>query len=63
MAGDATLFIRSDEVDQAWRIVEPMLNAWEVKGDVPLCRYQAGTWGPRDSDLLLARYGHRWREL
>ena len=63
MAGDATLFIRSDEVHEAWRIVEPVLKAWEVKGDFPLCRYAAGTWGPRDSDLLLARHEHRWREL
>ncbi|MBW3536630.1 MAG: glucose-6-phosphate dehydrogenase [Actinobacteria bacterium] len=63
MAGDPTLFIRSDEVHQAWRIVEPVLDAWQVKGDFPLCRYSAGTWGPRDADLLLARDGHRWREL
>ncbi|HUR49877.1 MAG TPA: glucose-6-phosphate dehydrogenase, partial [Acidimicrobiales bacterium] len=63
MAGDPTLFIRSDEVHQAWRIVEPILTAWETEGAVPLCTYPAGSWGPRDADLLLARGGDRWRDL
>ena len=63
MAGDPTLFIRSDEVHQAWRIVEPILNAWKSDDASPLCRYPAGSWGPRDADLLLAREGDRWREL
>lgn len=63
MAGDPTLFIRSDEVHEAWRIVEPVLTAWESDPSFPLCRYPAGSWGPRDADLLLARYNHRWREL
>ena len=63
MAGDPTLFIRSDEVHQAWRIVDPVLDEWDKDSSFPLCRYAAGSWGPRDADLLLARYGHRWREL
>lgn len=63
MAGDPTLFIRSDEVHQAWRIVEPIMRAWQSDAAGPLCRYAAGTWGPRDADLLLARTGDRWREL
>ena len=63
MAGDPTLFIRSDEVHEAWRIVDPILSAWEADASPPLCRYPAGSWGPRDADLLLARHGHRWREL
>ena len=63
MAGDPTLFIRSDEVHQAWRIVEPIIDAWGSDAASPLCRYSAGTWGPRDADLLLAREGDRWREL
>ncbi len=60
MIGDATLFIRTDEVEQAWRIVDPVLEAWN-DGDVPLSHYPAGSWGPRESDLLLGRAGHRWR--
>jgi glucose-6-phosphate 1-dehydrogenase len=60
MVGDPTLFIRTDEVSQAWRIVEPILGAWAEPG-VPLARYDAGTWGPKAADQLLEREGRRWR--
>ena len=58
LLGDQTLFIRSDEVAQAWRIVDPVLEAFE-EGDVPLARYEAGTWGPEEADELLRRDGRR----
>ncbi|MDQ1401922.1 MAG: glucose-6-phosphate 1-dehydrogenase [Actinomycetota bacterium] len=61
MTGDPTLFIRSDEVEQAWRIVEPVLEAWQSP-DVTLATYPAGTWGPPEADHLLERDGRRWRE-
>jgi glucose-6-phosphate 1-dehydrogenase len=60
MVGDPTLFIRSDEVDQAWCVIEPILEAWE-DWNVPLARYPAGTWGPRQADQLLERDGRQWR--
>ncbi len=60
MIGDATLFIRTDEVERAWKIVDPFLVAWS-DGDAPLSFYMAGSWGPRDSDLLLGRGLRRWR--
>jgi glucose-6-phosphate 1-dehydrogenase len=60
MTGDPTLFIRSDEVEQAWRIVDPVLEAW-ADPDLPLETYPAGTWGPSEADRLLARDGRRWR--
>jgi glucose-6-phosphate 1-dehydrogenase len=60
MIGDPTLFIRSDEVDQAWRVVDPILTAWE-SGAVPLGGYAAGTWGPRQADQLIERDGRQWR--
>jgi glucose-6-phosphate 1-dehydrogenase len=60
MIGDPTLFIRSDEVLQAWRIADPILRAWAAR-DTPLARYPAGTWGPKQADQLLARDGRRWR--
>ncbi len=61
MIGDATLFIRTDEVERAWQIVDPLLTAW---GDdaVPLAQYEAGTWGPSASDALLTRDGRVWHE-
>jgi glucose-6-phosphate 1-dehydrogenase len=59
--GDATLFIRADEVDQAWRIVQPLIDAFEA-GSVPLSFYPAGTWGPKEADDLLSEsYGDTWR--
>jgi glucose-6-phosphate 1-dehydrogenase len=60
MVGDPTLFIRSDEVDQAWQIVQPILEAWQSR-PFPLAGYAAGTWGPRAADSLIERDGRRWR--
>ncbi len=60
MVGDPTLFIRSDEVDQAWQIVDPLLEVWASKS-VPLAGYAAGTWGPRQADQLIERDGRQWR--
>ncbi|MDQ4097623.1 MAG: glucose-6-phosphate dehydrogenase [Actinomycetota bacterium] len=60
LVGDPTLFIRSDEVAQAWRICDPLLRAWDEE-DIPLPRYEAGTWGPKEADALLERDGRRWR--
>lgn len=52
MAGDPTLFARQDEVEEGWRIVEPLL------GDVgPLREYEPGTWGPAAADALVERVG------
>jgi glucose-6-phosphate 1-dehydrogenase len=61
MIGDATLFIRTDEVEQAWRICDPFLEAWSEDG-VPLAHYQAGTWGPHEAELLLAADLRRWSD-
>ena len=60
LVGDPTLFIRSDEVQHAWRIVDPILTAWE-EGSAPLDSYPAGSWGPSTSDALLGEEGHQWR--
>lgn len=60
LVGDPTLFIRTDEVEHAWRIVAPLQEAW-ADGRVPLERYQAGGWGPKAADRLVEREGHAWR--
>ncbi len=57
--GDPMLFIRSDEVDQAWRIIDPVLEAF-AKGDPPLVGYAAGTWGPSDANRLIEQDGREW---
>jgi len=61
LVGDPTLFIRADEVEQAWRICDPVLSAWE-EGDAPLARYEAGTWGPAEADRLLEADRRKWRK-
>ncbi|MCX6930374.1 MAG: glucose-6-phosphate dehydrogenase [Verrucomicrobia bacterium] len=62
MAGDATLFIRRDEVEAAWQIVDGIRKAWEGKPLSDREFYAAGTWGPKATDDLLAQNGHVWRE-
>jgi glucose-6-phosphate 1-dehydrogenase len=60
MAGDATLFIRRDEVETAWQFVDAIRAGW---GDEPLSNrefYAAGTWGPVAAEDLLAQDGHVW---
>jgi glucose-6-phosphate 1-dehydrogenase len=61
MAGDATLFIRRDEVETAWSIVDPIRQAWEGKALTKQELYSAGSWGPAAADALLAQRGHQWR--
>ena len=62
MTGDATLFIRRDEVETAWQIVDSIRKGWDGK---PLSNrefYAAGTWGPIAAEELLAQRGHVWRD-
>jgi glucose-6-phosphate 1-dehydrogenase len=59
--GDQTLFARRDEVENAWRVVAPILEAWENRPPVELPNYAAGTWGPDAADRFLRRDGRRWR--
>jgi glucose-6-phosphate 1-dehydrogenase len=63
MIGDQTLFMRADMVEQAWRVVQPVLDAWAAeKADFP--SYDTGSDGPKAADELLARDGDRaWRPL
>jgi glucose-6-phosphate 1-dehydrogenase len=64
IAGRLNLFVRSDEQEQAWRWVEPILHAWKREdeaagGPRP---YAAGTWGPAAASALVARDGFAWSE-
>jgi glucose-6-phosphate 1-dehydrogenase len=61
MRGDATLFTRNDEVEAQWRIIDPVLNAWESSPDPPP-PYPAGSKGPAEADRILLP-GHRWRAI
>jgi glucose-6-phosphate 1-dehydrogenase len=61
MRGDATLFARNDEVEAAWAICDPILEAWS-KDSSPLPQYPAGSQGPEEASSLLLQ-GHRWRAI
>jgi glucose-6-phosphate 1-dehydrogenase len=58
LIGDRTLFPDAAEVEEGWRVVDPLEAAWTAT--VPSF-YRAGEWGPREADQMLARYGHHWR--
>ncbi|MFL5841419.1 MAG: glucose-6-phosphate dehydrogenase [Thermoleophilaceae bacterium] len=60
MRGDATLFARDDEVEAAWRIVDPVLQAWSKDG--ALAQYKAGSSGPGEQDSIL-RDGDAWHPI
>jgi len=55
MLGDPTLFVRADEVEESWRLYEPLLRA-----PPPLRFYAAGTWGPAEAQTLVQEWGQRW---
>lgn len=59
MLGHQYLFVRRDEVEQAWQWVDGILKAWEDV-DVPLHSYPAGSFGPDAAETLLARHHHQW---
>ena len=61
IAGRLNLFVRSDEQEQAWRWVEPVLDAWDTDPSGPR-PYAAGSWGPAAASALIARDGCAWAE-
>jgi len=63
MAGDATLFMRRDAVEAAWRWVMPILDAWSQERVLNLPEYQCGTWGPIEADRLIQADDRQWRTL
>jgi glucose-6-phosphate 1-dehydrogenase len=60
MMGDATLFMRADQVEAAWSAVTPILEGWQAATSVAFPNYQAGTWGPESAQMLIARDGRSW---
>ena len=63
MRGDPMLFIRHDEIEAQWQLITPIEEAWATQPDCPFSIYEAGTDGPKESENLLGRYGHKWRPL
>jgi glucose-6-phosphate 1-dehydrogenase len=59
MIGDQTLFIRADEVEAAWAVIDPIEQGWAKSKDAPQ-EYAPGTWGPRKANDLIELDGRRW---
>ncbi|HEY3884439.1 MAG TPA: hypothetical protein VGL62_04485, partial [Vicinamibacterales bacterium] len=63
MLGDTTLFARHDFVEASWTLITPVHKAWDAAklSEIPL--YEAGEWGPREADQMMAADHRRWRTL
>jgi glucose-6-phosphate 1-dehydrogenase len=60
MRGDPTLFMRADQVEAAWSVITPILEAWQALPTAEFPNYPAGTWGPEAAETLIARDGRCW---
>ena len=63
MLGDPTLFARHDFVEASWGLITPIHEAWRASGAATIPSYEAGEWGPREANDLMAADGRRWRTL
>jgi len=61
MLGDSTLFARGDAVEEAWKFIVPIQNAWQNDESIKIFGYPAGTWGPETADDLIERENTSWR--
>ena len=61
--GNPTLFMRADQVEAAWKIIQPILEAWQSRPPVDFPNYAPGTWGPEDAEALIAKNGIHWVTL
>ena len=62
LKGDASLFTRSDEIEMAWKLVDPIVKEWESSPNhPPLGLYQTGSWGPPEAEAFISRDGRIWR--
>jgi glucose-6-phosphate 1-dehydrogenase len=60
LQGDASLFARADEVEAAWTIIDPILAAWQDKGQPEMAMYEPGGWGPDESAKWMEMHGRSW---
>ncbi|MFM2106527.1 MAG: glucose-6-phosphate 1-dehydrogenase [Chloroflexota bacterium] len=63
LLGDQSLFTRADEVEEAWGIVDPILESWAADEAPAFPDHAAGTWGPEAATTLIERDGRRWRRI
>jgi len=63
MTGNATQFMRADQVEAAWEVIMPIIEAWEARPPVDFPNYAPDSWGPEDAEALIARDGKNWVSL
>lgn len=61
--GNATLFMRADQIEAAWQIITPIMEVWQAKPAVDFPNYAPGSWGPEDAEALIAKDGRHWANL
>ena len=61
--GDSSLFARSDEVELAWQVIDPIIEAWQEKSAAPLHQYPVGMWGPSASSQWMDDDGRQWFDV
>jgi glucose-6-phosphate 1-dehydrogenase len=61
--GNPTLFMRADQIEAAWKVIMPILEAWQKRTAVDFPNYSPGTAGPEDAEALIAKDGHHWVTL
>jgi len=60
MEGNTAHFMRADQVEAAWKVVMPIIEAWEQRPPIDFPNYAPDSWGPEDAEALIARDGHNW---
>lgn len=63
MEGNPAQFMRADQVEAAWEVVMPIIEAWEQRPPIDFPNYAPDSWGPEDAEALIARDGHNWINL
>ena len=63
ISGNQTLFMRADQIEAAWKIITPILEAWQTRLPVDFPNYAPDSWGPEDAEALIAKDGHHWVTL
>jgi glucose-6-phosphate 1-dehydrogenase len=60
LAGDASLFTRSDGIERAWSFIDPIIEGWDSEYAPPLLAYKQGSWGPVEADAFLVGEDRSW---
>ena len=63
MTGEPSLFIRADEVEASWKLIDSVRLAWDNTAKPPLIEYPCGSWGPAEADGLFANPYERWHPI